>query len=248
MKLVASIIAKNEIDRYLPLVVDHLLTFCDEIRVLDDGSTDGTYEWLGGLRLPVIVKKNPSTTFYDYESKARQALLEWTMKGEPDYVLSIDADEFVEKPDVIRQLVDQARHSVYVLNMEEVWRADDRLHIRVDGHWGKRLCPILWRAPETWTSAWDIPDRKLACGREPQIVRKTKFQRSHVSVFHFGWACESERPARAERYFEHDKGQFHRDAHLQSILWGDDRVRTHPIPWPSGLSPVREGLVERSSR
>jgi glycosyltransferase involved in cell wall biosynthesis len=247
VKLVASVIAKDEMDRYLPLAIGHLLTFCDEIRVLDDGSTDGTFEWLGGLREPVLVKRNPGPAFYEYESRARQNLLQWTMQARPDFVLSIDADEFVSDPGTIRLLADQGRNPVYTLDMEEVWSCDaQHLHIRIDGMWKSRLCPILWRAPETWTSQWDIPDRKLACGREPAIVRRTKFKRSGSSVFHFGWARRAERERRAERYFEHDKGNFHASRHLQSILWDDARVQTRPRPWPAGLSDLAASLADRA--
>jgi glycosyltransferase involved in cell wall biosynthesis len=46
VKLIASLIVRNELKRYLEPCVAHLLEFCDEIRVLDDRSDDGTREWL----------------------------------------------------------------------------------------------------------------------------------------------------------------------------------------------------------
>ena len=247
-KLVASMIVKNELDRYLTLAVEHLLTFCDEIRVLDDFSDDGTYEWLLA-RDGVYVLTNPGESFLTFESDARNELLKWTMVGDPDYVLSIDADEFVGNPQLIRKIVDSPLPApVYTLDMEEVWRVDQNLHIRTDGAWKSRLCPILWKAPETLTREWMIPPRKLACGREPQKVRRTKFQRSGSPVYHFGWANVPERQARAERYFEHDQGKFHRDQHLQSILWPDDKVMTRSFVWPEGLIDLRGRIVERAHR
>lgn len=251
MKLVASMIVRNEFNRYLPLAVEHLLGFCSEIRILDDGSDDGTFEWLNteeqfwnGVR----VERNTGPTFYEYESKARQELLEWTMEGKPDYVLSIDADEFVGNPELLLAAM-RAGKAVATLDMEEVWRADDQhLYLRVDGLWGPRRCPILWQAPARLTREWDIPDRKLACGREPTRVRRTRFVRSGSSIYHFGWAIAAERQARAGRYFEHDQGKFHQDRHLQSILWPDEKIVTTAKKWAHGLEPVRERLLERVSR
>lgn len=243
-------IVRNELDRYLPLAVEHLLTYCDEIRVLDDNSDDGTYEWLDAEEQflnGVRVLRNTGPSFYEYESKARQELLEWTMEAEPEFVLSIDADEFVGDPEYVLAAV-RARRPVSTLDMQEVWRCDERLHLRVDNLWRARLCPILWQAPPRLTREWDIPDRQLACGREPMRVRKTRFKRSGTSVFHFGWANASERYARAERYMVHDQGRFHQDKHLQSILWPDERVILNTIAWPEGLRSVQDRMAELTAR
>lgn len=248
MKLVASMIVRNEMDRYLPRAVEHLAGFCSEIRVLDDGSTDGGYEWL--LAHPkVAVLTNGGPTFFEHEGRARQALLEWTLEARPEYVLSIDADEFVGEPEILERAMRRGA-PVFTLQMEEVWKVDDvRLHIRTDGQWRPRPCPILWRPPSGATSnIWKIPDVKLACGREPLAVRRTRARPSGTSVYHFGWANESDRGERAARYFEHDGGRFHKDAHLQSILWPPERVLTQSKLWPPGLLPMRDQLHARASR
>jgi glycosyltransferase involved in cell wall biosynthesis len=248
MKLVASMIVRNELDRYLELSIGHLMTFVHEIRVLDDGSTDGSYEFLLGLE-KVAVLTNSGPSFFEHEGRARQMLLEWTLEAEPDYVLSIDADEFVGDPALMLKNMNRGG-PVYTLQMEEVWAADNgALKIRMDGQWKPRPCPILWRAPHDLSNDhWSIPDVQLACGREPIAVRRTRFAHSGSSVYHFGWARQAEREARAERYFEHDRGRFHKDAHLQSILWPEERVLLREARWPVGLQDVRMGLSARTAR
>ena len=242
MSLVASMIVRNELRRYLPLSISHLMGFCDEIRVLDDGSEDGSLEYLDGVPC-VEVLRNRGPKFFEHEGQARQTLLEWTMEAQPDYVLSIDADEFVGNPELVLQAVKQGG-PVYTLQMEEVWTLNDNhLNVRVDGHWGPRPCPILWRAPRELNDYWAIPPVKLACGREPLHVRRTRARPSRSSVYHFGWAKESERVARASRYFEHDKGRFHKDAHLQSILWPPEKVVLRAGSWPTGLRGLRNELI-----
>ena len=46
MRLVASLIGRNELSRYLVPCIESLQEFCDEIRVVDDYSTDGSFQWL----------------------------------------------------------------------------------------------------------------------------------------------------------------------------------------------------------
>lgn len=237
MKLVASAIVRDEADRYLLPWLRHLLTFCDEVRLLDDGSTDVTAE-VARAYPNVWVTRNPGPAFLTMESEARNALLRWTVnEGAPDYVLSIDADEFVGDGVALRAKLMAQPAPVYALTMREVWKIEDgRLGLRVDGQWGDRRCPLLWRAPpRIQGSRWLIPRRKLACGREPQTVRAQRGVDTGVGVYHFGWTRVGEREARAERYFEHDGGRFHANAHLQSILWPDEQVRFNWVPWPPSI-------------
>lgn len=247
MKLVASMIIRDEYDRYLKPCIEHLLSYCQEVRIMDDGSPGRDLNWLQEQE-GVYWIHNPGPSFFEHEGRARQNLLKWTLASNPDYVLSIDADEFVGNPNMISKACAQGA-PVYTLQMEEVWRADQHLHIRVDHAWRPRPCPILWRAPKDREARnWKIPDVQLACGREPVQVRRTRAVGSGVSVFHFGWACEADRVDRAQRYFEHDGGKFHKDAHLQSILWPDELVRLTKVQWPAGLSNPRMEIVERASR
>jgi glycosyltransferase involved in cell wall biosynthesis len=236
MKLVASAIVRNEASRYLLPWLKHLLTFCEEVRLLDDGSTDGTFE-LARLHDNVEVTLNHGPAFFEFESEARNTLLDWTMRGEPDYVLAIDADEFVGDTQTLRALLMMQPAEVYSLIMREVWKVDgDQVGLRVDGLWGDRRCPILWHAPRVLRGQrWKIPRRKLACGREPQAVRRAGARRTGIGIYHFGWVREQERMQRAARYFEHDGGRFHADRHLRSILWGDERVRLNWVPWPPSI-------------
>lgn len=249
MKLVASMIVRNEINRYLPLAVRHLLGYCDEVRVLDDGSDDGTYEWLRQVD-GVSVLRNPGASFFEHEGQARQNLLEWTFKSRPDYVLAIDADEFVGEPAIIRDAI-KGGAPVYVLSLVEAWKVNaGGISIRVDGLWGPRKVPILYRVPEERDRTWRIRDRQLACGREPMAVVRSSRGAPEIpaEVFHFGWTRESERQLRADRYFKHDQGRFHQDRHLQSILFPDEKVGLRGKPWPLGLREIASNLQAYSDR
>jgi glycosyltransferase involved in cell wall biosynthesis len=246
MKLVASAIVRNEANRYLEPWLDHLLTFCDEVRLLDDNSSDATPEIAAGYP-KVRTRQNTDSAFFVHEADARNALLRWTAEAQPDYVLSIDADEFIGDTAALQAAMrfGERAEPVYSLTMREVWKInDEQIGLRVDGQWGDRRCPLLWRAPARLQgNRWRIPRRKLACGREPQAVRGQRGFDTGIGIYHFGWTRASERERRAERYFEHDGGRFHAAAHLQSILWPDEQVLLNWVPWPHSIP---EAVAERA--
>lgn len=243
MKLVASMIVRNELGRYLRPVVEHVLSWCDELRVLDDGSTDGTYEYLSELER-VAVKRLSGTTWREHEGMARQELLDWTLDGQPTHVLALDADEIVPDGRKVRETLGESRAGVWTLRIVEVWQRDTfPWRIRVDGGWAPTHSPVLYRAPSSkrrHARPWRIMRRELSSGREPMAVR-TEFARGHAEelpydLLHLGWSDPSTREARARRYQELDGGRFHAGEHLDSILWPPERVRLDLYTPPAGLT------------
>jgi hypothetical protein len=250
MKLVASMIVKDEADRYLRPCLDHLLEFCDEVRVLDDGSTDDfqMHGWHGDPR--VVVMRTSESLFFQHEGRARQALLEWTFEAEPDYVLAIDADEFVADGAALRRMVDLGRHPVMTLNMQEVWWADRAgLRTREDGGWKQHPVPIVYQVPARRNPYhWRMRDSALACGREPKAVTAIRNRaRSPVTdILHFGWANVGDRRERYNRYRDADGGKFHRSAHLNSIMVPDTQVSMRERPWPLALEAYVDDIADRA--
>lgn len=241
MKLIASMIVRNELGRYLEPCLRSLLEFCDEVRILDDGSDEpGWPHALNGLGGQVVMKRNERPSFFAHEGRARNELLAWTLEGNPTHVLAIDADEFVTHGAAVRKACEQDQGlGSWSLMMEEVWKADERsLYTREDGGWRKHPVGVLWRVPRgrvAHSGAWQIMNRKLACGREPLAVRRIRPLPVRASILHMGWANLSERRARYERYVEHDNGSFHARQHLDSIIWPDRKVRLRRRPWPESL-------------
>ncbi len=249
MNLVASLIVRNELGRYLEPCVQSLLEFCDEVRVWDDCSDDGTYEWLL-CQDRVAVGLEPAPSFFQHEGRARNRALRWAMDGKPTHILAVDADEFVTDGAAIRLACgnDQGP-GVWSLDLEEVWKADERsLRIREDGSWNlqERGIPILWRVPLgriAHSHRWQVLDMQLACGRAPTAVSTSRRIPSGSGLLHFGWACEADRAARYQRYVDHDGGRFHRDKHIKSIMFPDRDVKLRKRPWPANLD--RPAILDR---
>lgn len=250
MKLVAGLIVRNELSRYLEPCIGHLLEFVDEIRIVDDRSDDGTWEWL--RRQDRVEVAQTSGRFFDHEGAARQELLEWTLAGDPTHVLAIDADEFVSDGRAIRRICEAPRGEVWTLSMLEIWKAfPECLCVRMDGGWRPGRSPILWRVPDNAPDL-RIKNLALACGREPEYVRRLiqrdRVAHSGVDVLHFGWANELERQARYDRYVVHDGGKFHRSQHLGSIIWPDEKVEMDGQDWPPALEKWRPTIVAKGGR
>ncbi len=243
LKLVASLICHEEMGRYLQLVIADLQTYCDEIRVLDDASTDGSFEWLA-YQEGVEVLQLPSRRFFVHEGQARDMALRWALEANGSHYLTVDCDETVADGRALRAAVESSPDiPVWSLEMQEIWSAgEDGLCVRLDGGWRPHPLPILWKGPRDG-ERFTMRDKKLACGRLPTQVLTQRSRPSGVDVLHWGWTDPEARQKRYERYAKHDGGRFHASRHLQSIMWDDSRVKLRPRPWPDG--PVFDSLRDR---
>src|SRR5688572_1708037 len=120
MRLVAAMNVRNELDRYLRPCIEHLQDFCEEIRVQDDGSEDGSFEWLGEQDR-VTVRRNEGPSWREHEGQLHQRLFSFTLEAEPTHILAIDADEFVVDGEAVRRQVAAVEAPAYGLRMCEVW-------------------------------------------------------------------------------------------------------------------------------
>lgn len=261
-------VVRNEMGRYLEESIGALHEFCDLIVCLDDGSTDGSLQWL--REQPKVIASSTldgprslagggdvRVRTFTHEAQTRQRLLAVTAMAiaglpyEEAAILAIDADEFVADPDELVMSIDKADPSIksWLLCMQEVWVASDEgLAVRIDGGWMEHDTAMLFRLPlEIESADWLFPNRALACGRVPPAVNRSRSEHSGTAVLHFGWAREAERAARHARYVEQDGGRFHASAHLDSIMWPKERVLVIDREWPDALSRRRERILELTS-
>lgn len=241
MKLIGSMNVRNELGRYLRQSIPALLEFCDEVRVQDDGSDDGSFEWLSEQD-GVVTQRNRGATWREHEGQLHQNLLDFTLEGRPTHVLAIDADEFVVDGQGLREALKSTRGRTFTLRMCEVWKTDPWM-IRTDGGWRPHEVGIVYRIRDLQqarrASSWRIWGRKMAGGRVPRIIRadqrRGRTQSLGIDILHLGWAREEERVARHARYAELDGGNYHAGSHIASILLPDGEIDLEPYPDPGFL-------------
>ncbi len=252
MRLVASVIVRNERGRYLDPWVAHLREFTDGIVLLDDASDDNTGDLfaLAHARPGDIVGMSPTPLFDVHEGQARQKLLDLTFEADPTHILAIDADEFIADGPALRATLEaDERSDVWTLEMSEVWEIDMEdgcLCLREDGGWRTHPVPILYRAPpKPREGLWRIENRALACGRVPLAVSRSPYRTPAGTILHFGWANPHQRQARYDRYMSIDGGQFHNRAHLESIMQPPE---LHGVGWPAGLAEYLDAITRAATR
>ena len=129
MKLIAISRVKNELDIVEAFVRHHSQLF-NTLIVLDDGSTDGTYEVLQQLQaagLPLVLMRDPSVGYEQSRYMSRLLRMAVDQFG-ADWVMPLDADEFVETdPEKTLAQILHGRESE-LLNLSWnnfVWRPED---------------------------------------------------------------------------------------------------------------------------
>lgn len=247
VKLVASLITRDELPRYLEIAVGSMLEWADEIRVLDDGSTDGWRDVLTDKRIKVLNWDREGDDSFTNHAAARSRLREWTLESDATWVAAVDADEVISDGAALRAACQAATTGALTTVMTEVWEASvECLCTREDGGWHRRPVANLWRPDAVAKQRLTLADKGTATGRVPDQVHRLGSRPSGVSTLHLGWTCESERAERFKRYTK--PGEGHASAHVQSIMWGCDRVKLERLDWPAGLEAWKPAILERTGR
>lgn len=242
MRIFASLVVRNEADRYLESCLKWNSQWWDELFVYDDRSDDDTVPVCARYTDKIVIRPEEAQTFLEDEGAYRSAA--WESMGEvcgltdEDWVFSIDADEFLvpkgngEIRETLRDLAQatvNSNHNSADIRIPEVWSLDGpRLMLRQDGWWATMSLPRLTRY---------LPDdkvfrnKKMGCGSTPKYSYQQPLNRiSMVTLLHFGYAREEDRRARYDRYMGlPDHG--HNPKHIKSII-----SKPTLEPWP-GVAP-----------
>ena len=125
---------KNEAERFLPLALECWTAVADEVRILDDSSTDGTKDLLNEAG---VDWQNVSFDIFGENAKiGRQALWDYACRGS-EWVIIMDADQtFVSDPRPMFEHVGQGSIGFPLFDM---WSAT---HYRDDAWWNAHKRPL----------------------------------------------------------------------------------------------------------
>lgn len=213
--LVGSMIIRNEADRYLQASLTRLLSVCDKVFVADDNSEDDSAAI--AERLGAKVWKNNSTPFAKSEREFRQNA--WNkmasmmrLKEGRDWVLSVDADEYVVgDKSKFQELIRQASHrTCFTLPIKEMWGVDQ---YRIDGFWdGNRNRRMgLYKKDMTFRNA------NFGCGSIPHHNHLATELSEHMGILHFGYADPEDRQKKYD-FYKSLPNHGHNEKHIESII------------------------------
>ncbi|WP_063776448.1 glycosyltransferase [Paenibacillus sp. IHB B 3415] len=227
-KLTLTMIVKNEGSRFLRQVLQEHRKYIDEAVIIDDGSTDNTAdicrEVLQGIPLHLI-RNNVSR--FSNESELRKQQWEAVLQTNPEWILSLDADEIFEAgfPEEVDGLLRTDNCDLFCFRLYDFW---DDTHYREDMYWRSHQSyrPFLLRYREDFTYLWnDLPQH---CGRLPENIFELSHQLSNLRLKHLGWSKPEYRLEKYLRYMLLDPdGQYGWKEQYLSIL----DQHPHLMPW-----------------
>ena len=218
MAIIVNMVTKNEQLRYLESSLENAKKYVDDIFVYDDQSDDDTTEILRGSGVKWKVRPDVIPSFAEAEGSFRYAgwmsMLSCMMLHENDWVLCLDADEFV---------VGNIGESIEILNrggwlganlkVHEMWEMSP-LQKRVDGFWdtvyGLRLVQLK-NGNHTFRSP------SMACGSVPAYAFEDPYNwELPLELLHFGYAHAEDR---VNKYnFYSSLTHNHNPKHIKSIV------------------------------
>ena len=234
-ELIAAMLVKDEQGRWLERTLGQLGRMVDAIVVVDDASTDGSFEICRSWPKTVVYRE-PQTRFDRDEPGLRRHLWERAKDLDAEWVLMVDADEEFE-PRAERELRAHLRQRDYdavAFRIFDLWKSET--HVRVDGAWNpwNRFTTMIARPQLGFADDW--LQRSAHSGRFPLAYRDVPVYYSHLRVRHRGWSRAGDHLRKYLYYRERDiENLGHVHPHTESIL--NPRIALEPwidqpaVPW-----------------
>ena len=224
--------ARNEADRHLERALKCARDVADrtggKVLVTDDASDDDgrTVDLITAYADESRLLDEPG--WYTHEGRARQGHYEWatSFMREGDWILSLDADETVNRPDLVDSITTAAALQWAIgVPLYEFFSPTE---YRIDGLWFGTITSRLFR----WQPGGAINDRAMGCGSEPTYVQMAVARgawvvQDQVHLLHWGYVNPEDRVKKHAMYTGREGGHGHLNAHVNSIVT-PPTLRTYP--------------------
>lgn len=199
-RILALLAFRNEM-RFLPDYFASVRSLVDGVVALDDGSTDGSTEFVAARPEVVELIRIPPRTPHEWSDAVNhRRLVEASWRHAPDWVIGLDADERLEAGFRERAEKEIARarregHRAYRVHVRELW--DDPLLYRADGLWGGKSSARFFEARRDH----EFHEQRLHCHWAPLNSREHgDFPQADLFLYHLRMLREEDREARRARY------------------------------------------------
>jgi glycosyltransferase involved in cell wall biosynthesis len=206
MSIVVASLVRNEIGKFLPRALVEWKTFASDIVVLDDNSTDGSYEAAKEAGAIVERRASGAVSAWGAEALARQELFElaWSVARLDDHILVLDAD-MVPARDPRAFCTPEADGVWFVLY--DVWGYDiakndlgewetSQLWYRSDTFWRAHHAPRLWSVRKTKErpKQWKWTSDRIHTGHFPSnlpFMRNVIYAPPDYGLLHMAYSTET---------------------------------------------------------
>ena len=220
--LVGMMRIKNEA-RWIHAVLESALKACERVYVLDDHSTDGTFDICAGFGDRVRV----FWSCFDGldEARDKNGLLELIRLGtNAEWVLAIDGDELLLDHAELVAATQSGRADCYALRVLYLWDREDQ--VRTDGVYGRFWRPSLFRLCANGSFQTTRNGGNFHCGNVPRELLKDA-KRSEIRLLHFGYMHASDRRRKFDWYNENDPNNVIEDQYVHMIQGDKDGPPAH---------------------
>jgi len=185
-KIIATLRLKNE-ERWIRKTLESVSDICDEIVILDDGSTDNTIKICKEFDKVVDIKHQENLPIHP--PRDLNTVWQMALKRHPDFVLHIDGDEVIQSGSKKILLEDitilHPDAMVYEFQFFQIW--DKPNQYRSDGvHdsiWIKRLVRIKGQPQNLYfDKIWKFHPQVIPIN----CIGTGMAVRSRVKIFHYG--------------------------------------------------------------
>lgn len=199
-RIIALLAFRNEL-RFLPDYFRSVASMVDGIVALDDGSTDGSTEFVASRPEVLELIRLPNREPHEWnDALNHRRLVEASWKHRPDWLIGLDADERLENGfrDRADEQIDRAPHDgqrAFRVHVREIW--DDPLQFRVDGVWGTKSSARLFEARRDH----EFHMQQLHCYWAPlNSMVNGDFPQADLLLYHLRMLHPADREARRLRY------------------------------------------------
>jgi len=199
-EITLSMVVRNEAGKYLEEMLLNARKYINRAVIIDDESTDNTVEIIKRTLtdIPLTLIQNKKSRFSN-EINLRKQQWEETIKTNPSWIISLDADEMFESrfADDIHTLINQDDYDVFCFRLFDFWEGEC---YREDEYWRAHLNyrAFLIRYRDDFDYKWK--ETAQHCGRFPMNITQLPTAKSDLRLKHYGWANAEDRRHKYERY------------------------------------------------